>query len=112
MASPIVQPLKANRSPASIASAVPIRAAILKFDQGMSRRCVPENADGLPSAHVTLSLESERYSAAFLGGLIGCVVNTNCVIGEVDAGQRLAPERNAFHKILNFLEVPSGPFLL
>src|SRR5229473_3388362 len=63
--------------------------------------------------HAASSVRSgERDAAAFLGRPVGGIVDLHGRVGEGGVGQRLAPERHAFHEILDLLEIAARPLLL
>src|SRR5260370_29605431 len=57
-------------------------------------------------------LISQRHSSSFFGGPIAGVVDLDGLERQREVRKRLPPGRDAFHEILDFLQVPAGPFFL
>ena len=86
------------------------------IDGNVVLSCGEGNHDGLRGLEpLTISVphrRSERDAAPLFGGPVRGVVNANGFISEVQTGQRLAAEGDAFLEILDFLDIAAGPLLL
>ena len=89
-----------------------MRARRLRSTLKIARQQSSDSSSEPPAPAERAGDHSQRDSAPLFGGPIAGVVDLDGLEGQREIGQRLPPRRDAFHEVLDLLQVAARPFLL